>query len=151
MQDYLIWTIVGFVLVIVELMTGTFYLLVLGVGALVAALAAWMGASFLVQVAVAGVVVSVGTWWVQKWHATQRKDGDQSNAIDVGQMVTVAEWINQPEGMLRVKYRGAEWDARIKPGDLVAAGMTPGGMLYILAQDGQCWVVGASRPARDEH
>ena len=150
MQDHLVWTILGFALVIVELMTGTFYLLVLGVGALAAALAAWLGASFLIQVAVAGVVASIGTWLVQKWHAGQRKDGDQSNAIDVGQMVTVAGWINQPEGMLRVNYRGAEWDARIKPGDLVAAGMAEGGMLDILAQDGPCWVVGASRPAGDD-
>ena len=118
MQDYLIWTILGFVLVIVELMTGTFYLLVLGVGALFAALAAWMGAPFIVQVAVAGVVASIGTWIVQKWHATLHKDGDQANAIDVGQMVTVARWVNQPEGMLRVKYRGTEWDARVKPGDV---------------------------------
>jgi membrane protein implicated in regulation of membrane protease activity len=151
MQDYLIWTILGFTLVIVELMTGTFYLLVLGVGALFAALAAWMGANFIVQVAVAGVVASIGTWLVQKWHATQHKDGDQSNAIDVGQTVTVVNWVNQPAGMLRVKYRGAEWDARIKPGDLVAAGMTEGGMLYILAQDGQCWIVGATMQSRDEH
>jgi membrane protein implicated in regulation of membrane protease activity len=150
MQDHLVWTILGFVLVIVELMTGTFYLLVLGVGALVAALAAWMGAPFLVQVAVAGVVASIGTWWIQKWHARQRKEGDQSNALDVGQMVTLVGWINQPEGMLRVKYRGAEWDARIKPGDLAAAGMIEGGMLYILAQDGQCWVVGAAKPPRDD-
>ena len=147
MQDYLIWTILGFVLVIVELMTGTFYLLVLGVGALFAALAAWMGAPFIVQVAVAGAVASFGTWWVQKWHAQHRKDGDQANAIDVGQTVTVARWVNHPEGMLRVKYRGTEWDARIKPGDLVAAGTAEGGMLYILAQDAQTWVVGAAKPA----
>ena len=147
MQDYLIWTILGFVLVIVELMTGTFYLLVLGVGALFAALAAWLGAPFLIQVAVAGVIASVGTWLVQKWHATQRKDGDQSNTLDVGQMVTVTNWINRAEGMLRVKYRGTDWDARIKPGDLVAAGAEAGGMLYILAQDGQCWVVGATKAA----
>ncbi len=147
MQDYLIWTIVGFILVIVELMTGTFYLLVLGVGALFAALAAWVGAPFIVQVAVAGVVASIGTWWVQKWHAAhRRKDGDQANAIDVGQMVTVEKWINQPEGMLRVRYRGTDWDARIKPGDLTAAGAGKGDMLYILAQDGQCWVVGTIKP-----
>ena len=145
MQDYLIWTILGFVLVIVELMTGTFYLLVLGVGALFAAAAAWLGAPFLVQVAVAGVIASVGTWLVQKWHAKHHKGNDQSNAIDVGQSVTVVKWINQPEGMLRVKYRGAEWDARIKPGDLIAAGIGEGGMLHILAQDGSCWVVGSQK------
>lgn len=146
MQDYLIWTILGFVLVIVELMTGTFYLLVLGVGALAGAVAAWAGAPFLGQVAAAGVVASIGSWLVQKWHATQHKDGDQANAIDVGQSVIVARWVNQAEGMLRVKYRGTEWDARVKPGDLVSAAVTEGGMLYILAQDGQCWVVGSQKP-----
>jgi len=146
MQDYLIWTVLGFVLVIVELMTGTFYLLVMGVGALFAALAAWLGAPFIVQVAVAGVVASFGTWWVQKWHAAHRKDGDQSNAIDVGQMVTVVNWVNHAEGMLRVKYRGAEWDARVKPGDVASAAASEGAMLHILAQDGQCWVVGSQKP-----
>jgi len=147
MQEYLIWTILGFVLVIVELMTGTFYLLVLGVGALAGALAAWAGAPFLGQVAAAGLVASIGTWIVQKWHAAQHKDGDQANAIDVGQSVIVARWINQPEGMLRVKYRGTEWDARVKPSDVASAAAAEGGMLYILAQDGQCWVVGSQKPA----
>jgi len=146
MQDYYIWIILGLVLVIAELVTGTVYLLMLGVGALIAALATWVGAPFIAQVAVAGVVASVGAWWVQKWRSTQRQDGDQANAIDIGQMVTVERWINQPEGLLRVKYRGTEWDARINPGDPVAAAVTAGGMLYILAQDGQTWVVGAAKP-----
>lgn len=146
MQDYLIWTIVGFSLVIIELMTGTFYLLVLGVGALVGALAAWMGAPFIVQVSVAVVVSGIGTWWVSRWHASHRTDGDQANAIDVGQSVSVANWVNQAEGTLRIKYRGAEWDARVKPGDVAAASVGVGGTLYILAQDGQCWVVGTQRP-----
>ena len=146
MQDYLIWTIIGFTLVIVELMTGTFYLLVLGVGGLAGALAAWLGAPFIVQVSVAGVVAGFGTWCVQHWHAAQRTDGDQANAIDVGQAVIIANWVNQPEGMLRIKYRGAEWDARVKPGDVAANAVGVGGTLHILAQDGQCWVVGSSRP-----
>jgi membrane protein implicated in regulation of membrane protease activity len=146
MQDYLVWTIAGFALVIIELMTGTFYLLVIGVGALAGGLAAWLGAPFLVQVAVAGVVASIGTWMVQRWHAAHRSDGDQGNAIDVGQAVSVATWINQPEGMLRVKYRGAEWDARVRPGDVASSAAAVGSMLYILAQDGQCWVVGSRKP-----
>ena len=146
MQDYLVWTIVGFALVIIELMTGTFYLLVMGVGGLAGALAAWLGAPFLVQVAVAGVVASIGTWMVQRWHAAHRTDGDQGNAIDVGQAVILASWNNQAEGMLRVKYRGTEWDARVRPGDVASASVPVGGMLYILAQDGQCWVVGSRKP-----
>ena len=147
MQDYLIWTAVGFSLVIIELMTGTFYLLVLGVGALAGALAAWLGAPFIVQVGMAGVVAGIGTWWVHHWHVANRTDGDQANAIDVGQAVTVANWINQSEGTLRIKYRGAQWDARVKPGDAAANAAEVGGTLHILAQDGQCWVVGSQRPA----
>lgn len=147
MQDYLIWTILGFVLVIVELITGTFYLLVLGVGALAGALAAYLGAPFIGQVAVAGVVASVGTWLVQRWHAAHHKPGENSNAIDLGQAVTVARWVNQADGSLRVKYRGTEWDARVKPGDLASANIAEGGTLYIVAQDGQTWVVGSQRVA----
>jgi hypothetical protein len=60
--------------------------------------------------------------------------------------VIVASWVNQPEGMLRVKYRGSEWDARVKPGDVAANAVDVGSTLHILAQDGQCWVVGSNRP-----
>lgn len=146
MQDYLVWTMVGFSLVIIELMTGTFYLLVIGVGALVGALAAWLGAPFIVQVAAGGLVAGIGTWWVNRWHSAHRTDGDQANAIDVGQSVLVASWVNHAEGTLRVKYRGAEWDARVKPGDVAATTVLAGGTLHILAQDGQTWVVGATKP-----
>lgn len=146
MQDYLVWTAVGFALVIIELMTGTFYLLVLGVGALAGALAAWLGAPFIAQVAAAGIVSGAGTWWVQRWHAAHRTDGDQANAIDIGQSVLVANWLNHAEGTLRIKYRGAEWDARVKPGDVAASAVGVGDTLHILAQDGQVWVVGSQRP-----
>jgi membrane protein implicated in regulation of membrane protease activity len=146
MQDYLIWTIVGFVLITVEMVTGTFYLLVLGVGAFAGALAAWLGAPFLVQVAVAGLVSVVGTWMVFKWHLNQQKAGGPSNDLDVGQTVTLARWVNQADGAMKVKYRGTEWDARIKPGDLAAANLTEGAFLYILAQDGSALVVGSQRP-----
>ena len=146
MQDYLIWTIVGFGLVIVELMTGTFYLLVFGVGAFAGALAAWLGVPFLGQVAAAGVVSSIGAMMVHHWHAGQKKDGDQANAIDVGQTVILARWVNQAEGMLRVRYRGTDWDARVKPGDTVSAAATEGSMMHILAQDGSTWVVSSQKP-----
>jgi membrane protein implicated in regulation of membrane protease activity len=148
MQDYLIWTILGFGLVIIELMTGTFYLLVFGVGAFAGALAAWLGAPFLGQVAAAAVVSSIGAVLVHHWHAGQHKDGDQANAIDVGQTVIVERWINQAEGMLRVKYRGTDWDARVRPGDTASSAVPKGSMLFILAQDGQTWVVGTQKPGQ---
>ena len=49
MEEHLTWAILGMALVIVELLTGTFYLLVLGLAAFGAAGAAWAGSEFPVQ------------------------------------------------------------------------------------------------------
>ena len=81
MEGYLIWIIVGFALVIIELLTGTFYLLVLGLGAFAGALATWLGAPFLVQVLVTGVTAGIGAWFAYRWHASHRTNEDQANAI----------------------------------------------------------------------
>jgi membrane protein implicated in regulation of membrane protease activity len=50
MASYVLWAIAGFVLVIAELLTGTFYLLVFGVAALAGALVAYLGGAFWLQV-----------------------------------------------------------------------------------------------------
>jgi membrane protein implicated in regulation of membrane protease activity len=147
MDDYLIWIIAGFALVIIELITGTFYLLVFGLGAFVGALATWLGAPFLLQIVAAGVAAGIGAWFVHQWHARQHKDGGQANAIDIGQSVTMESWVNKASGVMRVRYRGTDWDARVADNDSAAAGATPGSMLYILAQEGHTWVVGTQKPA----
>ena len=46
MEPYWWWAIVGIALAIAELITGTFYLLVIGIAALVGALAAYLNYSF---------------------------------------------------------------------------------------------------------
>lgn len=147
MEDYLIWIIAGFALLIIELISGTFYLLVLGLGAFAGALACWLGAPFIVQVMAAGVAASIGAWFVYRWHASHRKNSDQANAIDIGQSVTVERWINSAAGLLRVRYRGTDWDARIVSLDVAAANAATGSVLYIVAQEGQTWVVGTEKPA----
>jgi membrane protein implicated in regulation of membrane protease activity len=136
----LIWIIAGFALVIIELMTGTFYLLVLGLGAFAAALAAFLGAPFLVQAIVAGLVAMGGAWWVNGWHRRNAPNREEANVIDKGQSVTFERWVDAAAGTLRVRYRGVEWDARLQgsaPADLAT-----GRLLYIQGQEGQVWVVG---------
>jgi membrane protein implicated in regulation of membrane protease activity len=147
MEPYLIWIIAGFALVIIELITGTFYLLVFGLGAFVGALATWLGAPFLVQIVAAGIAAGIGAWFVHRWHARQHKEGGQANAIDIGQSVTMERWVNKSGGVMRVRYRGTDWDARVAENDSAAASAAPGSILYILAQDGQTWVVGTQKPA----
>lgn len=108
----LAWLVAGIVLIVAELLTGTFYLLVLGVAALVAAAVAWGGAGFLVQVGVAGVIAIVGILWLRgRKHALATP---AMPSLDVGHLVTLDSWVNRGDRLARVKYRDALWDAVVE-------------------------------------
>ena len=144
MDAWLLWIIVGFVLVIAELVTGTFYLLVLGVGAFAAALIASLGANVLVQVVAGSAVALAGAWFVHHWHESHRRsDEGHGNFLDRGQPVVLEGWANEPAGIARVKYRGASWDARVAEPLVRPA---PGTTLYIEAQEDGVLVVAAAPP-----
>jgi membrane protein implicated in regulation of membrane protease activity len=145
MELWLIWTVVGFALVIVELVTGTFYLLALAAGVFVAAVCAALGGNVLVQALAGSVVAIAGSIFVHHWHGAHRKaDAGQANLLDKGQPVVLESWVNEAGGMARVKYRGASWEARLAATERPA----PGAMLYIEGQDGNTLLVGATPPAR---
>jgi membrane protein implicated in regulation of membrane protease activity len=143
METWLLWVIVGSVLVIAELVTGTFYLLILGGGAFAAAITAWAGGNAVVQALVAAAVAIGGSWWVHAVHVKQRKnDEGRSNMLDRGQPVVMEGWANESAHLARVKYRGTSWDARVASD----ANPAPGSTLYIDAQDGNTLVVVTARP-----
>jgi membrane protein implicated in regulation of membrane protease activity len=132
----LYWTIAAFILIIVELMTGTFYLFVMGIAAFAGAGLAYYGFSFPMQAAGAAAVAALGVVLVYRRHA--RGSSTSVNAIDVGQPVTVESWIDKDQGLVRVRYRGALWDARIA-GESGAAGVyyirrVEGNLLHIAAR-----------------
>lgn len=113
MDLYVYWIVAAIVLVIVEILTGTFYLLVLGIAASAAAAVAYFDFAFPVQAAVASAVGVVGVLLVHRYHVHLAKTAPQSNAIDVGHRVTLDSWINEAEGLARVRYRGTLWDAKV--------------------------------------
>ena len=138
MEMWVLWVIVGLVLVIAELVTGTFYLLVLGVGAFASAIVSWAGGNPLVQALAGGAVAIGGALLVHHWHEANRTaDEGRANFLDRGQPVVLEGWANEAAGLARVRYPGATWDARVatetKP--------VPGSTLYIDAQEGQTLVV----------
>jgi membrane protein implicated in regulation of membrane protease activity len=139
---WLLWLVAGFVLVIAELMTGTFYLLVIGLGAFVGAVVAWAGGNILWQAVIGSVVALGGAWFVHHWHEAQRgRDTGVSNFLDRGQAVVLEGWTNESAGTARVRYRGASWEARVaEPSSRPAAGAT----LYIHGQEGNTLVVSAA-------
>ena len=65
MDNYLVWLIAGFILVIVELATTTFYLLVFGIAAFAGAGVAYAGGALIWQAIVAAAVAVAGVFWVQ--------------------------------------------------------------------------------------
>ena len=145
MELYLLWIIVGMALVIAEMLTGTLYLLVVGAGAFVAGLVAWLGLNELFQAVIGGFVALGGTWFVHHWHELRRKDdAGRSNFLDRGQAVVLEGWSNESAGIARVKYRGTSWDARIS--DPLERPM-PGATLYIEAQEGNTLVIASAPPA----
>ena len=145
MELWLIWIVAGFVLVIAELVTGTFYLLVIGVGAFAGAAVAWLGGNILVQAVTGSAVAMVGALAVHHWHAAHRKeDAGRSNLLDRGQPVVLEGWANESARIARVKYRGTSWDARMARADERPA---PGTTLYIEAQEGNTLVVATAPPS----
>jgi membrane protein implicated in regulation of membrane protease activity len=146
MELWLIWTVAGFALIIAELVTGTFYLLVVGVGAFAGALVAWLGGNTLVQAVSGSLVAIVGTLMVHHWHAAHRKaDEGHANFLDRGQPVILEGWVDENRRIARVKYRGAGWDARLSRAEDKPA---PGTTLYIEGQEGNTLVVATAPPVR---
>lgn len=113
MDSYLYWILTAIALVIVELLSGTFYLLVLAVASAGGGALAYFGFPFFAQAAFATVVAVIGVVFVHHYRVRAGTDGSNSNAIDVGQRVTLESWVNEPQGLARVHYRGTLWDAKV--------------------------------------
>ena len=140
MDHATLWAVTGLALVIVELLTGTFYLLMLGIAAFGAALAAWLGFEFSVQTVVAGVVSAVGCYGVHVYKAKNR--AQQMAPIDAGMPASFESWLDAGTRLARVRYRGASWDARVEGLESVE----PGATLYVLATEGNTLRVAKTRP-----
>jgi membrane protein implicated in regulation of membrane protease activity len=120
MADSTLWWLLAGAAVALELLTGTFYLLMLAIGLVAAALVAHAGASLPLQLVVAAAV-SVAT--VGGWHFLRPRFNAGSGAgtnmdFDAGEQVHVDAWT--ADNTSTVRYRGTTWTA-------VPAGGTPEG------------------------
>jgi membrane protein implicated in regulation of membrane protease activity len=124
MADSTLWWIVTGLLVVAELLTGTFYLLMLAIGAAAGALAAHAGLGQNGQI-FTGAVVSVAAV-LGVYLAKRRRPGDPSARadrsvnLDVGETVQIDGW--SADGTAQIRYRGAPWTAMLRPGAQPVAG-----------------------------
>lgn len=109
-----LWWVLAGLLVAAEMLTGTFYLLMLALGSAAAALAAHAGLALSGQLLAAGLVGGGATalWHLRRASAPRSAPAASNRDVnlDVGQTVHVDAW--GAEGECRVQYRGAAWSAR---------------------------------------
>jgi len=124
MAESTIWWLLAGTAIGIELLTGTFYLLMLAIGLAAAAVAAHMGASSTVQIVVAAVV---GAGTVLGWRRYKQAEPSSPPAnanrdvnLDIGETVQVDAW--NADGTSSVKYRGAIWAVSSVSGGPLAAG-----------------------------
>lgn len=116
-QPTLWWLLAG-AAVALELLTSTFYLLMIAIGFAAAAIAVHLGAGLTAQILVAAVV---GGGAVVAWHLTRDRSRTelpaQANAnvnMDIGETVQVNAW--NSDGTANVQYRGANWTVMHRAG-----------------------------------
>jgi membrane protein implicated in regulation of membrane protease activity len=123
MAQWMDWLVAAGALVILELFSGTFYLLMIAIGLAFGALAALAGASVPVQTLVAGVVGVAATGLLHRSRlgkpAKTNAARDRNVNIDIGERLSVSAW---QDGKARVMYRGALWDVELGQGATPEAG-----------------------------
>lgn len=107
------WWVLAALLVLAELTTGTFFLLMLAAGAAAGAIAAQAGAGLGGQFLAAAGAGALGVLAWQRWRAGRPAPAPEANRdlnLDIGESVEVQAW--SPEGRAEVMHRGATWQAR---------------------------------------
>ena len=112
----LMWWIAGAIVVgVVEVMTGTFYFLVVSGAMTIGAVANYANLSTEWQFGLAGVSGFVGVLWLRSIRLkSASKDG--LSDPDIGQRVEMDP--SSTVATVRVKYRGTTWDAELSGPDV---------------------------------
>jgi membrane protein implicated in regulation of membrane protease activity len=138
MAPYIYWFISALGLMALEMATGTFYMLMLGVAMGIGGVAALLGLSLPLQITLAALAGVIGTMILRRTRSMRPAEA-ANLSLDVGQPVQLISW--HADGTARVSYRGAEWDAEPD-----AANMPHDGALYIKAIHGSKLVLTHQQP-----
>ena len=118
------WLILGLVLLVFEIMSGTFVLLFFAVAAFVVGLLAWLAVieSNVVQMVIFGVLGGGGLLiFKDKVRAALQKSGHDKFKIDAGESITIDTDI-AIKGQAEVNYQGTKWTAVNDSGRALHAG-----------------------------
>ena len=116
MQPSYVWFSLAVLLIIAELMTGTFYLLMVALGLAAGGMAALGGLPFPAQAALAALVSVIAILLLRRSRfGKMRRAGSTARNpdvnLDIGEEVSVTQW--GADRRARTLYRGAEWDVEL--------------------------------------
>ncbi len=119
MSAYLIWLIITIVLLAVEMMIGSIFILACVLGSAGGCIAAVLGGGVALQALTAAVITIVGVIVVASLNKRKKNKFESEivdNDLDLGKDVMVSEL--NPDGSATVDYRGTKWKAYPKEGTL---------------------------------
>lgn len=138
MAPYILWFLLALGMLMAEMASGTFYMLVLSLAMCIGGGAALLGVNEPGQLTLAGLAGIAGIVMLRRWRGEHPDAEDVANP-DIGNAVQVSAW--HEDGTARVHYRGAEWDAEPESAD------TPHtGTLYIKEMHGSTLILSQHKP-----
>jgi len=118
MADSTVWWLLTGATVVLELLTGTFYLLMLAIGLMAGAVSAHLGLGLAGQFVLAAFIGTVTTAGLYFYRRRRPSDPSvrslRSVNLDVGEIIQINDW--QPDGTALVRYRGAQWQVITRSG-----------------------------------
>jgi membrane protein implicated in regulation of membrane protease activity len=139
MDSFVVLFIVAIALLAAEMLTGTFYLLLIAIGVACGGVAGWLGASFDTQLLAAAVLGAAGPLILHYWRAQKAAARAPDQPLDVGEIVQVETW--NSDGSARVRHRGSHWDAELED-----AATSHSATLYIKAMRGSTLILSDRKP-----
>ncbi len=124
MNAEIIWGAAGLLLILADVVFGTFFVMFLGAGALITAALLWMGIpitntmQWLIFAAISGLGVLLLRKKLMQWFGPSTEDRFQEHK---SQPVLVTETVS-PGKSGKVKYRGTEWQAATEENEELQAG-----------------------------
>jgi inner membrane protein len=135
-----VWLVLGFLFILVEILTPTFIFVFFGTSALVVGVALWLGLPpgggipfFLFSALVLGQLLFLRTafrrWFAGKAVGAAGSRGEPDDFL--GREVTIVSGFEHPPGRGRVSFRGTQWSATSPDS------FSPGEIALICGRDGQ--------------
>jgi membrane protein implicated in regulation of membrane protease activity len=128
MSEWILWMLTAGVLLILEMFTGTLYLLMMSIGVAAGGVAALTGLTFSGQLLTAAIVGIITTYGLRRSSFGKLRNEDASRDpninLDIGQTLVIADWQSAGEAAYtaRAMYRGAMWDVDLLPGGAATPG-----------------------------